>query len=72
MADSSFKTSALNFVAINNDQTDGLVRLIEASSLCEQDKTLIIQHMQRLQRGLAKATDAELEYMELLDRYRSL
>lgn len=62
----NYSVIALNFVATCNDQTDGLVRLIETSALDPQDKKLIIDHMKRLQRGLAKATNAELEYMEHL------
>lgn len=71
------KDSLLQFVAINNDQTDGLVVLLNElknrlpDSGDQQTLDLTIQHMTRLQRGLAKATDQEISYMELLDTYRS-
>jgi len=72
MADDSYKNMVLGFVATCNDQTDGLVRLMEANpALDERERKLMIDHMKRLQRGLAKASDQEIEYFELLTARRT-
>lgn len=70
----SSNSAMLEFVALANDQTDGLVGMMNTFSgglatPTPRDWDLIINHMQLLQRSLAKSIDQEISLLEAIDKH---
>lgn len=70
---SPFAQSMTEFVEMAQDQTDGLVAMMnlfagELATPTPQQWRLIISHMQLLQRSLAKSAFSEISTLEEIDK----